>query len=117
LPAVTPAGREGRNGLAAAGIGLVLLGLLGFADVNLSLGSGTRVDPHTAFTIGGGSVLASVGWGSRRGAAVATGVLGGVAGALVDVLLGGLLVVTTMIYVISDCLQGCSPPASHQQRR
>jgi hypothetical protein len=125
LPAVTPAGHEGPNGLVPAGIGLVLLGLLGFVGVILSFGSATRVDPDTVFTVGGGSilvliagsVLASVGWGRRRGAAVATGVLGGVAGALMGLLLGGLLVAATIIYAISDCLKGCSPPAAQQQRR
>jgi len=120
LPA--PAEREGRRDLGRVGAGLIVLGLLGFVGVVLALGGGARLDLDGVLVVGGGAILVVVigtvlaASGKREGN-VATGLLGGCTAALMGVVLGGLLVVATILYAIQDCAKACSGSPSQQQRR
>jgi drug/metabolite transporter (DMT)-like permease len=125
LPVVRPAEREGRGSLAAIGVGLILLGLLGFAGVVLAFLGVQRVDLDTVFTVGcgsilmliAGSIMTAVGRRSQTPtSALATDLLGGCASGLLGVVLGGLLVLATIAYAINDCMKGCSPQTQQQRR-
>jgi hypothetical protein len=124
---LAPAEREGRRDLSAASIGLIVLGVLGFAGVVVALFVGVdnpdqRWSVEAVVTVGGGAILmviagTVVGASGRREGAVVTGVLGGVTSALMGVCLAGLLIFATVIYAIHDCQKGCSGQQSSQQKR
>ncbi len=120
LPEVLPTEREGRRDLGRVGVGLIVLGLLGFVGVILTLGNGTRFDPAGILVIGGGTILmviagTAMAAGNRGG--VSTGILGGCASALMAVVLGGILILAMVLYAVSDCLRTCNGQQSSQQRR
>jgi hypothetical protein len=122
LPEVLPAEREGRRDLGRVGVGLIVLGMLGFVGVILFIGSGTRFDPQGMLIVGGGAILMVVAGSaiaaSRRGGSAAAGLLGGCASALMGVVLGGVLVTAMLVYALSDCLKTCNgqQPAAQQKR-
>jgi hypothetical protein len=120
LPVVVPAERDGRRDLGRVGVGLIVLGLLGFVGVILTIGNGTRFDPEGILVIGGGTILmvvAGTAMAAGKRGGVATGILGGCASALMAMVLGGVLVLAMILYAVSDCLKTCNGQQSSQQRR
>ncbi len=115
--------REGRTDLTHVGIGLIVLGVLGFAGGVTVIFSGSlhRLGTLEGVTIcilfGGGLLIAMVVGGTTMIAAgsnktnsaqnFATGIMGGL---LASFMVAGLVVLTIVaafIYAIEDCLNGC----------
>ena len=114
--------REGHTDLAYVGIGLIVLGVLGFvggvtAIFNGSLHQmGTLKGVTNCILFGGGLLIAMVISGTTLIAVsgkkhstqnIATGIMGGI---LASFMVAGLVVLTTLaafIYAIADCLNGC----------
>lgn len=115
--------REGRADLAHVGIGLIVLGVLGFIGGVTVIFSGSLHQMGTLQVVtncilfGGGLLIAMVIGGTTLIAAssnktnsaqnFATGIMGGL---LASFMVAGLVVLTILaafIYAIEDCLNGC----------
>lgn len=113
---------EGRSDLTFVGIGLILLGLLGFGGGAMLILNGNLRDLGSfesvtycillggclliAMVIGGTSMIATSSK-STPAANTATGIMGGLLAGVMVVGLVGLTIAAAIIYAIQDCLNGC----------
>jgi hypothetical protein len=121
-PAMIETQQEAGRDLTGIGLGLIVLGVLGFLGCLLIVFSGNLTalgsieGVQAGILMAGGTVIALVIVGSSmiaiggRGNAVhrgASGVLGGLLAGLMILGFAALWVVAAVIYLIEDCLRGC----------